>query len=330
MCRARGKNPSLREGQQNLIAHFATGAATDPRLGERASPFPANLNWIGVCVRTAEIPRLQQQVATTAGFTDDGFALSKGPRLRLPAFLGLGAQKAGTTTLHRLLVGHPGVFLPPVKEVHYFTLHYQLGPGWYSRHYDTARDEQCCGDITPYYLFHPAVPQRLQQLLPAARLVVLLRDPVERALSGVFHSIRLGFEPLSPAAALAAEAGRLAGSEEQLLAGLERHPSHQEHSYLSRSRYELQLARYEALFPPDQLLILRSEDLFSDPEPLWRRLLAFLGLQDVPLPERLPVENAGKGEADGVDSQLRGWLRQQLEPTYALMEQRYGLRWPAS
>lgn len=248
--------------------------------------------------------------------------------MRLPAFIGLGAQKGGTTTLHRLLVDHPGVFLPPVKEVHYFTLHYPLGLAWYSRHYDAALAGQCCGDITPYYLFHPAVPQRLQQALPSARLVVLLRDPVERALSGLFHSIRLGLEPLPPGEALAAEAGRLAGAEEQLLAGLERHPSHQEHSYLSRSRYEQQLARYEALFPADQLLILRSEDLFTDPQPLWRRLLAFLGLQDAPLPARLPVENPGQGEADGVDPQLRSWLRDQLEPTYVLMEQRYGLRWP--
>lgn len=249
-------------------------------------------------------------------------------RVRLPAFLGLGTQKGGTTTLQRLLVDHPGVFLPAVKEVQYFTLHYRRGPSWYSAQFDAARPGQCCGDITPYYLFHPAVPERVQQLLPAARLVVLLRDPVERALSGLFHSIRLGLEPLPPEQALAAEEKRLAGAEPQLLAGLERHLSHQVHSYLSRSRYELQLARYEALFPAEQLLILRSEDLFTDPQPLWQRLLAFLGLEPLPLPPQLPVENAGRGEALAVDPQLRRWLRQQLQPTYACLDSRYGLRWP--
>lgn len=73
---------------------------------------------------------------------------------------------------------------------------------------------------------------------------------------------------------------------------------------------------------------LRSEDFFADPQPLWLQLLAFLGLEARPLPERLPLENAGQGEARGVDPVLRLWLRQHLAPTYAPMERRYGLRWP--
>jgi hypothetical protein len=248
--------------------------------------------------------------------------------VRLPAFIGLGTQKGGTTSLQRLLADHPGVFLPPVKEVQFFSLHHGRGVAWYAHHFAAAGAHQCCGDITPYYLFHPAAPQRLQALLPSARLVLLLRDPVERALSGLFHSIRLGLEPLPPDQALAAEAGRLAGAEDQLLAGLGQHHSHQVHSYCSRSRYELQLERYEALFPAEQLLILRSEDFFSDPAPLWRQLLAFLELEPVPLPAQLPLENAGQGEARRVDPALRQWLRRQLEPTYAAMAQRYGLGWP--
>ncbi len=248
--------------------------------------------------------------------------------MRLPAFIGLGTQKGGTTSLQRLLADHPGVFLPPAKEVQFFSLHHGRGQAWYAGHYAAAGSHQRCGDITPYYLFHPAVPGRLRRALPQARLVVLLRDPVERALSGLFHSIRLGLEPLAPEQALAAEAERLAGAEAQLLAGLAEHRSHQVHSYCSRSRYELQLARYEALFPAGQLLILRSEDFFTDPEPLWLQLLAFLELEAMPLPARLPVENAGQGEARGVDPALRQWLRQQLEPTYVAMAQRYGLRWP--
>ncbi len=263
---------------------------------------------------------------TTAGVGSGAFHVD--PGVQLPAFICLGTQKGGTTSLQRLLADHPGVFLPPVKEVQFFSLHYSQGEAWYGRHYAAAAPHQCCGDITPYYLFHPAVPQRLRALLPSARLVVLLRDPVERALSGLFHSIRLGLEPLPPEQALAAEADRLAGAEQLLLAGLAEHHSHQVHSYCSRSRYDVQLERYEALFPAEQLLILRSEDFFTNPEPLWQQLLAFLGLEMVPLPAQLPMENAGQGEARGVDPALRQSLRQQLEPTYAAMAQRYGLGWP--
>jgi len=103
-------------------------------------------------------------------------------RPRLPDFLGLGTQKGGTSTLQTLLKTHPRVFLPACKEVHYFSLHAQQPTQWYADHYRKASRGQRCGDITPYYLFHPDAPERIRALLPKARLIVLLRDPVERCL----------------------------------------------------------------------------------------------------------------------------------------------------
>ena len=125
---------------------------------------------------------------------------------RLPDFLVLGTQKGGTTSLQQLLGHHPEVFLAAGKEVHYFSLHHDQPLSWYAAHYATAAAEQRCGDITPFYLFHPEIPGRIRALLPQVKLIALLRDPVERALSQVFHARRLGFEPLEPAEALAAEA----------------------------------------------------------------------------------------------------------------------------
>ena len=117
-------------------------------------------------------------------------------RLRLPHFLGLGTQKGGTTSLQKLLEQHPGVYLPPCKEVHYFTVHTKKPADWYAAHYSRAQPRQRRGDITPFYLFHPEVPNRIRSLMPRARMIVLLRDPVERALSQVFHARRHGFEAL--------------------------------------------------------------------------------------------------------------------------------------
>ena len=124
----------------------------------------------------------------------------------LPHFLAIGVQKGGTTTLQRLLEQHPGVYLPSAKELHYFSLHYGQGEGWYRQYFAGAALSQRCGEITPYYLFHPSAPQRILALLPQVKLVVMLRDPVERALSQYFHSVRLGLEPLALEQALAAEA----------------------------------------------------------------------------------------------------------------------------
>ena len=247
---------------------------------------------------------------------------------RLPEFLGVGVQKGGTTTLQRLLEQHPGAFLPAAKELHYFSLHYALGEDWYREQFAQAGAQQRCGEITPYYLFHPLAPARIQALLPQARLIVLLRDPVERALSQYFHSLRLGLEPLELEPALAAEAQRLAGAEAALAAADGRHRSHQEHSYLARSRYEQQLPRLEALFAAEQLLVLRSEDLFAQPERVWEQVLTFLGLEALPLPPLAQPANAGQGESAKLPQRLRQALREQLQPTYGWVESRYGITWP--
>ncbi len=246
----------------------------------------------------------------------------------LPDFLGLGVQKGGTTTLHEWLSSHPQVHLPPVKELHYFSLHHERGPAWYAAQFADAPPGSVCGDITPYYIFHPEAPRRIQALLPEARLIVLLRDPVERALSQYFHSQRLGLEPLGLEEALAAEPERLAGADAVLADG-GRHPSHQEHSYVSRSRYEQQLARLGAMAAPERMLLLRSEDLFQQPERVWTRLQRFLGLREVPLPRHLAElrANAGDGEALALSATLRRQLRAQLAPTYQAMTRDYGISW---
>jgi hypothetical protein len=245
---------------------------------------------------------------------------------RLPFFLGLGVQKGGTTTLQGLMAQHPQLWLPASKEVHYFTLHYNRGVDWYRDQFVGASPNQRCGDITPYYIFHPQAPLRIHHLLPEARLIVLLRDPVERALSQVFHSQRLGLEPLELEQALSAEEARLAGAEAVLARRDGRHMSHQEHSYLARSRYEEQLVRYRGLFREDQLMVCRSEDFFEQPALFWGKLLGFLQLDPHPFPEVMAA-NVGRGEALSVPLEVRQRVREQLQPTYEAMKQDYGLVW---
>lgn len=253
------------------------------------------------------------------------FGLRRG---RLPDFLCVGAQKAGTTTLHELLQAHPGVFLPPLKEVHYFSLHFDRPLSWYESVFASARPRQVAGEITPYYLFHPAAPARIAATVPGAKLIVLLRDPVDRAISGYFHSRRHGMEPLGIAEAFDAEQERTRDAERGLAEPGRRNSSHQWHGYVARSRYELQLPRYLERFPRSQILLLRSEDLFAEPGVAWHGLLDFLGLPPLELPSPMPRANAGSGEAAAVDAGLRARLRAALEPTYAAMARDHGISWP--
>lgn len=240
--------------------------------------------------------------------------------MRLPDFLGIGTQKGGTTYLHGLLQQHPQVFLAHPKELHFFSLHHQLGLEWYANHFAEAKARQCCGEITPYYLFHPLAAELIHAAIPDVKLIVLLRDPVERALSQYFHSRRLGLEPLELEAALAAEAERLADAEAAFKRGLP-HLSHQQHSYLSRSRYEEQLPRFEALFGADQLLVLRSAALFDQPQRVWEEVLQFLELEAHPMPVS-ESRYGSDGEAAALPPALRQQLYERLATTRCWLDQR--------
>ena len=239
-------------------------------------------------------------------------------RLRLPDLLVLGTQKGGTSSLRRLLLDHPQLFMAATKEVHFFSKNWDRSIGWYARHFLNAPESVYCGESTPFYLFHQEAPQRIHNLIPQVKLIVLLRDPVERALSQYFHSVRLGLETLPLDQALAAEPARL-------LSGDPRHL--QEHSYVSRSRYLEQLERYLRLFPQEQLLVLQSEAFFIDPAPTWRAIERFVGLSPAPCPATKPRFNAGQGEAAAVAEAIRTGLRQELLATAQGVRQRYGFGW---
>ena len=254
--------------------------------------------------------------------------LERRNNLQLPHFLILGTQKGGTTSLHHLLKRHPGIFLPDVKEVHYFSQHSEKPLAWYASHYQEASPIQIRGDITPFYLFHCKAPQRIREALPHAQLIALLRDPVERTLSQYFHARRHGYETLNLEEALEAEHSRLSGAELVVKHAGGNHYSYQKHSYVKRSRYDEQLKRYRRFFPEQQLLVLRSEDLFDKTAESWAQILSFIGAQALTLPGDLPHSNAGGGEAQQVSTEIRQRLREELAPTYQWLEHHYGISWP--
>jgi len=198
----------------------------------------------------------------------------------LPDFLVIGAQKAGTTALYAYLLKHPAIVGPSWKEVSYFDRHYARGAAWYRGNFpNTARTRgKLVGEASPSYVFHPVAPQRVRELVPEARLVVLVRNPIDRALSHYQHEVALGREPLSFEDALAAEDERLRGEEERLLAD-PRYFSREwwSHTYQARGRYAEQLERWLAVFPQEQLLIVPSDDLADDPAGAHARVLDFLG-----------------------------------------------------
>ena len=230
----------------------------------------------------------------------------------LPDAVILGAMKSGTSSLHHYLVQQPGVIEPLRKEVHYFDVNVERGERWYRAHFGREGEPGLNLDSSPYYLFHPAVPRRLHELLPDAKLIVLLRDPVRRAYSHYWHERDKGRERLSFEDAIAAEADRLGNSEQRLADGtLARSREHQHFSYLARGRYAEQLDRWLAVFPHEQLLVLKFEDLAREPLEALNRTLNFLGLPRA-ASVSLEARNTRKYPALGETTAAR--LREYFEP----------------
>ncbi|WP_219469520.1 sulfotransferase family protein [Nonomuraea rhizosphaerae] len=259
--------------------------------------------------------------------------LTAGARM-LPSFLIAGAQRCGTTSLYRALSQHP-LLLKPVlhKGVHYFDADYGRPLSWYQGHFPlrvaaallTRRHgtRPLAFESSPYYLFHPLAGERIAAVLPEVKLIVLVRDPVERACSAHAHELARGYETESNFEyAVELEARRLAGADQILRARPDsEHHSHRHHAYLARGRYAEQLDRLEPLFGRERVLVLDSHRFFAEPERTYDRVLEFLGMPHLgypvferhngrPLPKPLPdaVRQRLSDHFEVYDTQLVPWL----------------------
>jgi hypothetical protein len=197
----------------------------------------------------------------------------------LPTFQIIGGQKCGTSSLLTWLSAHPGVSAPFVKEVHYFDIHPEKSVNWYRSYFRVYREGIVTGEASPYYLYHPLTPQRMHALIPDAKLIVLLRNPADRAFSHYQHSRRYGFESLSFRDAIDQESSRLKGEEEKIRSSANYiSHAHRQLSYLSKGIYADQLARWFEHFPRESFLILNSEEMFANPRGSYRQTTDFIGL----------------------------------------------------
>jgi len=204
----------------------------------------------------------------------------------LPGLIIIGAQKAGTTSLFYYLSQHPQLIPSIKKEIHYFdggldpnSDDFLRGEAWYKAHFpqkNEIRASDLTFEATPSYLFHPEVPKRIYDLLPNVKMIALLRNPTERAISQYFHDIRKNREFLPIIDALRAE-------EERLKLIIEnkdfKNPAFFRFSYKLRGHYYDQLIRYLEYFDSNNLLILNSEHFFNDTINALMKIFEFLDIK---------------------------------------------------
>jgi hypothetical protein len=214
----------------------------------------------------------------------------------LPDFLVAGVPKAGTTALHSVLARHPGLYMSPIKEPKFFLTDGpppgKGGPGdaltyrehvWqrdrYERLFEQANDNSKKGESTPLYLYDKHAMCRIRQAIPEVKIIVVIRDPVERAHSNWTHLWSAGLEPESDFIRACAEEDR---RKAQGWASF--------WHYTSLGKYGEQLRHAFALFPRDQVLVLRYRSLVDEPAKALDRICGFLGVEQGILTE-IPREN---------------------------------------
>jgi len=199
-----------------------------------------------------------------------------------PNFFVVGAAKAGTSSIYAGLRQHPDIFMAYPKEPHHFT---QVNPPhelrWhfegytdqqrYLRLFEGSGNSKAIGEASTSYLWHPHVARRIQMQVPEARIIISLRDPVERAYSHYLMHVREGIQKL--------------GFYDALLEDLERTDETWaiSHFYVGKGRYADQVSRYVEIFGLDRVKILLFDDLKRDPAATLYEVAQFLGLNPAPL-----------------------------------------------
>ncbi len=223
---------------------------------------------------------------------------------RLPSFLGIGAQKSGTTWLHANLSAHPEIFLPEAKELHWLDWNWHRTPRAYARWFEAAGD-RLAGEITPAYAIADSARIRAAvAVLPEVRAIYLVRDPVERAWSQAVMNLH--------------RHGEVAPDEATLLEHLASEP------VLARSRHSSAIDRWSEAIGQERLLIGFFEEVGSDPEGLLRRTLRFLGVDPDPEVEFPLRRVVNRGDGVEMPEAARRLLVDRLADELIELERRFG------
>ena len=252
----------------------------------------------------------------------------------LPDFIIIGAQKSGTSSLYYYLSQHPHLMPSHRKAVHFFdgglnpnVDNFKKGQAWYRSHFPLKRNinnYQKAFESSPLYLFNPLVPKRIYELIPEVKLIAVLRNPTERAISHFFHEKRNDRESLPILEALQAE-------EERLRLVIDKQDYKNDifgyHSYKKRGLYHEQLKRYLNYFSMNNILVINSTTFFAEPDDTLRRVFDFVGVDTEFTVTDLKPRNVGSNRTEisqDVHEYLEDYFRPHNQALYELVGQNYG------
>ncbi len=238
-----------------------------------------------------------------------------------PDFIIAGVSKSGTSSIYFYLSRHPQILLSHTKEIDFYWQNFNRGIDWYLAHFPTITDQDdfLTGEATPNYLRFPQVAQRIKDTFPQTKIIILLRNPADRAISWHYHKLNTGLTNQDLSTAISEEITRLATvSEAEIVETGFYNPDN-----ILSSLYVYKIKAWVETLGRGQFLFLKSEDFYSDPLGNMAQVFDFLGLPNCPL-ENYPKVNAGSYKQ--VDSELRKTLVDYFAPYNQQLEEYLGIK----
>ncbi|MEG4232434.1 tetratricopeptide repeat protein [Microcoleus sp. Pol11C3] len=238
--------------------------------------------------------------------------------VQFPNFIIIGSQRCGTTSLYTYLAQHPQILTPIKKEMDFFSWHFDRGIDWYLAHFPPMPpgEQFLTGEASPSYFDYREAPERLYRLFPEAKLIVLLRNPVDRAISQFYRLTGLNWEARSLDRVISDEIERLSQNPEYII-------GEEPGTYLARGRYIEFIKNWRTFFPQEQLLILKSEDFYAGAATTLKQVLEFLDLPEYQLSE---YPNANPGSYQRVNESVHDRLSDYFRPYNQELEEYLGRR----
>lgn len=251
--------------------------------------------------------------------------LSSGAR-PLPDFIQIGAQKGGSSALYKFICAHPDVVRAFVKEPHYFSgKFHEKTLSWYKAQFPIKSTGQLVGEASPSYCTHPLAPKRIKELIPDVKLLFIVRNPVDRAVSNYFHSKRYGSEELEIADAFKRPLADFESEYQKMATEDGYHSStYNRFGYLHKGLYAYHLKKWYEYFSPEQLLIVENNDLQTRPKDVYAEVCSFLGLKQW-MPEAFNKHNVGKTKEipESIKTELSAFFREHNQEFFNLIGKTY-------
>lgn len=241
----------------------------------------------------------------------------------LPDFIIIGGRRSGNSTLYNNLTKHPYILPALIQEVSFFNFHFHKGINWYRIYFPTLarkfftellyRHKILIGESTPVYLFHPLAPKRAHSLLPNLKIIIMIRNPVDRAYAHYLaykkNYIKNKLNYLSLEDYLEKSVDKY---EKGLFYEIEKGKQFdKEYSFFARGVYIYQIINWLKYYPKEQILILKSEDLFSNPSDFLKKVFKFLNLPNLKLKDYMISR---KEKYKKMDEKIRKRLVNLYEP----------------